>query len=97
MGKSYVGYVWEKGDNFMSEKIEKLVKDNRIGYVTELAVRCPKELHKKHNKLPFLAEIMKIRKVEKLAPNLKDKNTCIVHIKNLNLYHVEYQIKSSYK
>ena len=39
---------------------------------------------KTHNELPFFAERMKIRKVEKLVPNLKDKKTCAVHIKSLN-------------
>ena len=27
---------------------------------------------------------MKIAKVEKLVPNVRDKNTCVVNIKNLN-------------
>ena len=46
--------------------------------------RYPKELHNSHNKLPFLAERIKIGKVEKLEPNLKDKMTYKVHIKNVN-------------
>ena len=46
-------------------------------------VEYAKELHKKHNELPFLAERMKIENVGKL-PSLKDKKTYVVHIKNLN-------------
>ena len=44
----------------------------------------PKELHENHNELPFLAERMKIGKVEKLVPNLNDKKGYVVHIKTLN-------------
>ena len=40
----------------------------------------PKELHKNHNELPFLTERMKIGRVEKLVPNLKDKKGYVVHI-----------------
>ena len=38
-------------------------------YVLEADVEYPKELHKNHNELPFLAERMKIGKVEKLVPS----------------------------
>ena len=33
----------------------------------------PKELHENRNELSFLTERMKIGRVEKLVPNLKDK------------------------
>ena len=42
-------------------------------YLLEVDARYPKKLHNKHNKLPFVAEKMKIGKIEKLIPNLKDK------------------------
>ena len=44
----------------------------------------PKELHENHNELPFLMERMKIGRVEKLVPNLKDKKGYVVHIKALD-------------
>ena len=44
----------------------------------------PKDLYKNHNELSFLAERMKIGKVEKLVPNLKDKKGYVVHIRALN-------------
>ena len=43
----------------------------------------PKELQENHNDLPFLTERMKIGRVEKLVPNLKDKKGYVVHIKAL--------------
>ena len=39
------------------------------GYLLEFDKKYPKELHENHNELPFLAERMKIGKVEKLVPN----------------------------
>ena len=51
------------------KKIEKLVEKDRQEHIVEVYVKYPKELPKKHNEMPFL---MKIEKVEKLAPNLKD-------------------------
>ena len=44
----------------------------------------PKELHKNHNELPFLAERMKIGREENLVPNLKHKKGYVVHIKALD-------------
>ena len=43
----------------------------------------PKELEN-HNHVPFLMEKMKIGRVEKLVPNLKDKKGYVVHIKVLD-------------
>ena len=49
----------------------------------------PKELQENHNDLPFLSERMKIGRVEKLVPNLKDKERYVVQIKALDqaLHH----------
>ena len=74
----------EKVEDFTPEKIDKLVQKDKKGYILEVDVEYPKELHKKHNELPFLVERMKIGRVEKLVPNLKDKKTYVVHIKSLN-------------
>ena len=38
--------------------------------ILKFDVEYLKELHKKHNKLPFLAEKIKIEKTDKLVPNL---------------------------
>ena len=37
------------------------------GYVLEVDVQYSEELHKLHNDLPYLPEIMRIEKVEKLV------------------------------
>ena len=79
------GFRWVKNvEEFTPEKIAKLVKKDRKGYILEVDVDYPKELHKSHNELPFLAERMKIGKVEKLVPNLGKKKKYVVHIRALD-------------
>ena len=60
------------------------------GYLLEVDVEYPKELHKNHNELPFLSKRMKFGREEKLVTNLKDKKGYAVQIKTLNqaLKHV---------
>ena len=78
------GFKWENGEDFTPEKIDELVKKDKKGYLLEVDVKYPKELHENHNELPFLTERMKIGRVEKLVPNFTDKNGYVVHIKALN-------------
>ena len=66
-------FSWEKVEHFIPEKIYKLVKKDKKGYILEVDVDYLEKVHKNHNELPFLAERMKIGKVEKLKLNLKDK------------------------
>ena len=79
------GFRWiNKVEELTPEKIAKLVKKDHKGYILEVDVDYPKELHKSHNELPFFCERMKIGKVEKLVPNLNDKRKYVVHIKALH-------------
>ena len=78
------GFKWKNGEDFTPEKIDELVKKDKKGYLLEVDVKYPKELHENHNELPFLTERMKIGRVEKLVPNLKDKKGYVVHIKALD-------------
>ena len=78
------GFKWKNGEDFTPEKIDKLVKKDKRGYLLEVDVEYPKELHENHNELPFLVEKMKIGREEKLVPNLKDKKGYVVHIKALD-------------
>ena len=54
------------------------------GYLLEVDVKYPKELHDLHNNLPFMCEKMEINKVEKLVPNLYDKKNYVIHMRELN-------------
>ena len=64
-------------------KIRKLAKPKHKGYLLEVDVRYPRELHDSHNDLPFMCECMKIKGVEKLIPNLFDKRRYVIHIRAL--------------
>ena len=55
------------------------VKDH--GYLLEVDVNYPRELHDYHNDLPFMCEKMKVGGVEKLVPNLYYKMKYVIHIK----------------
>ena len=54
---------------------EDVTKDENIniGYLIEINVQRPEEMHKIHNDLPFLPKRMKIGKVEKLLTDLCNK------------------------
>ena len=54
------------------------------GYLLEVDVKYPKELHNLHNDLPFMCEKMEINHVEKLVPNIYDKKNYVIHIEALN-------------
>ena len=50
----------------------------------EVDVKYSKRLHENYNELRFLMERMKIKREEKLVPNLKDKKGYVVQIKALD-------------
>ena len=77
-------FLWKKAQAFTPEKIDELVKKDKRGYLLEVDVEYPKELHENHNELPFLTERMNMGRVEKLVPNLKDKKRYVVQIKALS-------------
>ena len=77
-------FRWKNGEDFTPEKIDELVKKDERGYLLEVDVKYPKELHENHKVLPFLVEKMRIGREKKLVPNLKDKKGYAVHIKALD-------------
>ena len=54
-----------------------------VGYVLEVDVKYPRELHDHHNDLPFMCEKIRVNGVEKLVPNLHDKKKYVIHAKAL--------------
>ena len=68
---------------FNEEFIKKYDEDSDKGYILEVDVEYPKNLHDLHSDLPFLLERMKINKCSKLFCNLYDKNNYLVHIRSL--------------
>ena len=62
----------------------ELVRCKNEGYLLEVDISYPKELHDLHNALPFMCKKMEINKVEKLVPNLHNKKNYIIHIRALD-------------
>ena len=62
-------------------EISELATRTDKGYILEVDVSYPKDLHDSHNDFPFMCERMEINGVEKLVPNLRDKK---INIQALN-------------
>ena len=75
------GFKWvDVNPNEISELATRTDK----GYLLDVDVSYPKELHNQHNDLRFMFERMEINGVEKLVPNLRDKKNYVIHIQALN-------------
>ena len=72
------GFDWIKDLSKIDEDfIKKYDKDIDKGYIPEVDVKYPKNLHDLHSDLPFLPRRMKINKCNKLVCNLYDKKTML--------------------
>ena len=70
----------------LKRTIDMMVRNSNnlgVGYVLEVDVKYPRELHDHHNDLPFMCEKIRVNGVEKLVPNLHDKKTYVIHVKAL--------------
>ena len=76
-------WVEVRGDLNPRDVINLLAKTDR-GYLLEVDVNYPKELHDYQNDLPFMCEKIKINGVEKLVPYLYNKRKYVIHIKALH-------------
>ena len=73
----------KKRQNLLKSLYKHFDKDSNKGYILEIDVKYPKNLHGLHEDLPFLPERMKIGKCKKLVCNLYDKKNYVVHIRSL--------------
>ena len=78
------GFNWVDESECTPGKIDSFVNCDSEGYLLEVDVKYPKELHDLHNDLPFMCEKMVINRVEKLVSNLYDKKNRVIHIRALN-------------
>ena len=77
-------FRWINCDVWDPEKlVNMLSKEKKYGYLLEVDVKYPRELHNLHNDIPFMCDKMNINGVEKLIPNLYDKKKYIIHIRAL--------------
>jgi len=58
----------------------------KVPCIVEVDLEYPKELHDYHNDYPLAPESVKVDKVEKLIPNLFDKERYVVHHETLKSY-----------
>ena len=70
--------------NINPSQIHTLATSKIKGYLLEVDIRYPTELHDSHNDLPFMCERVEINGVEKLVPNLRDKKNYVIHIRALD-------------
>ena len=74
------GFKWEKNIlKFNGDFIKSYDEDSDKGYILEVDVKYPKNLHYLHNNLPFLPRKMEIRKFEKIVCTLYHKKICCPH------------------
>ena len=57
-----------------------------IPCILEVDLEYPKEFHNLHNDCPLAPERFIVNNVEKLIPNLWDKNKYVLHYRNLKQY-----------
>ena len=57
--------------------------------ILEVDLENPEELHDLHNDCPLAPESAKVNRVEKLIPNLYDKEKYVIHHQNLKQYILE--------
>ena len=66
--------------------LEEMLLDEDLGYLLEVDLEYPDELHDLHNDYPLAPESMKINKVNKLTPNLNNKTNYVLHHRSLKQY-----------
>ena len=76
-----VGFHWV---DIKPDEIGELVNNSEKGYLLEVDIVYPKELHDYHNDLPLMCERMVVGGVEKLVPNLYYKKRYVIHIRALD-------------
>ena len=99
------GFRWVEDCDGLVGTIQDQPDDGLEGFILEVDLEYPQELHDEHNAYPLAPERMVVQKewmseyqhgllgkgmasaeVEKLVPNLRDKNHYVLHYRNLQLY-----------
>ena len=99
------GFRWVEDCDGLVGTIQDQPVDGPEGFILEVDLEYPQELHDEHNAYPLAPERIVVQKewmseyqhgllgkgmasaeVEKLVPNLRDKNHYVLHYRNLQLY-----------
>ena len=81
-----VNFKWIKKDDilkFNEDFINNYEENSDKGYLLEVDIEYPKNLHTLHSDLPVLPERMRINKCTKLVCTVQDKENDVVHIRTL--------------
>ena len=65
---------------------EELEDWRSFSCILEVDLEYPESLHDPHNHYPLAPETVTVNKVDKLIPNLRNKNKYVVHYENLKQY-----------
>ena len=77
-------FKWIEDTSKINEKfIKNCYENSGKGYILEVDVKYPKELHDLHSDLPLLPKKMKIDKCNKLVCDLHNEKKYVAHIKSL--------------
>ena len=76
-------FQWERVSGSTRSFIKNYNEDDDKGYILEVDVEHPKNLHDLNSDLPFLSERMRINRCSKLVCNISEKNKYVPHIKSL--------------
>ncbi|KAJ8981066.1 hypothetical protein NQ317_003953 [Molorchus minor] len=81
------GFIWLSQKEIDNLDITSISDNNNEGYIFEVDIHYPQELHDSHADLPFLVETIippnSQSKLPKLIPNLNDKKLYVVHYRTL--------------
>ncbi|XP_073995692.1 uncharacterized protein [Rhodnius prolixus] len=77
MSLPYGGFQWAPPETFSLESTHD--DDDDVGYILDVDLEYPSQLHKLHNDLPFLPETITINKHKKLVPHLGTRSNNVVH------------------
>ena len=75
------GFRWV---DIAPDDVRVLLNSSEKGYLLEVDIRYPRELHDYHNDLPFMCGRMVIGGVEKLVSNLHHKKRYVIHVRALD-------------
>ena len=83
----YKDFKWINVENTpVEEVLSRVLLDEDLGYILEVNLEYPSELHDLHNDYPLAPETVVLNRVNKLTPNLRNKTKYILHHRNLGLY-----------
>ena len=90
-------YGWAMSKSLPTDSFEWMTEEELVswdsicneegkGCILEVDLEYPEDLHDEHNEYPLAPERLKVGKVDKLIPNLRNKEKYVLHYENLKLY-----------